>query len=1004
MYRIPAVGLAAVVLVFRVATFSCLAASPPEILSYPALSSTPVVADNSTVYSVAMTASDADGYNDLICLRTLFNYTEAGGDQSKGRGYLAWDKSDADITRYGGAWTLADAAGGGRWGYRTDAWGGTTYVTPLSCASTTGGQAAGGTGTRTVTWTFAAKPVWASNPLTNTADAWVADASGNTGWRDNPSEFEVVAAPCLVYAATPSAPVLTNPTSSTLDLAINPSDSSSDIFAIRISPALDGKAYVQADGSLGAAAVWRTKAAWGTKTVVGLASSTTYTFRVRGMNTGYGGCPSGYGPGGSATTGLLSRTINAGASGTAISRGIIGGATRLNPMSSAVWLKQWDVLDKTSARGIAGGLDADTYNWKDLSGQGVGHQGSPTPEQATTLAWMRLVRDHRSEPLLTANVRGIGPLSSSGYCRFYYSDTSIATVQTLAADWVRYVNYILPVYRQGDALPPGDQAILDSINWSGQPKLLSPGEDSTPKVTYWELGNEPEVGLPWCTQGATIFAPTPAEYAARYKQITAAMLAVDPTIKVGPCITTANNGNAWLDAVLADPSNQVDFIAYHPYGPLYSYSNARGDTPETAESGLRYMKPQQTTYQNGILARITASGRDPGSIALIVSEYNPSDWKWECSPQIRRMAHALGEAETIFTFAEQGLYAANYWGSPAWCGDGTETPGYKVFEMMQEQFGDRLIDAFTDGCNLRIYTTRNSNTQDIVIWVLNFSNTTDTPVRLGITNAGIVTRISMNRLARLEGETSLFDTNDPPITAPPNIDCVSTVLTGTLDPTGFTMTFPHATITTLTFHRSLKTAPDGTPVIAKGKAVTAAYSAEGYLYIEEDDRSYGIRVQGAFSGISVGDRVDIVGTLTTRKPDNFTKSERQITATSIAKVSSGTPPAPLAMSCRAVGGGPIGIAPGVKDGVGANNIGLLVRIAGKVTYKTGSYIYVDDGSGIRDILDRVGVLVKCPAAPSMPVGSIVVVTGVVEGSIPTGWTTNRRAIRARTADDIVVVQ
>jgi len=43
------------------------------------------------------------------------------------------------------------------------------------------------------------------------------------------------------------------------------------------------------------------------------------------------------------------------------------------------------------------------------------------------------------------------------------------------------------------------------------------------------------------------------------------------------------------------------------------------------------------------------------------------------------------------------------------------------------------------------------------------------------------------------------------------------------------------------------------------------------------------------------------------------------------------------------------MAPGVRDGVGLNNMGLLVRIAGRVTYVAGSYIYLDDGSNVRNL-------------------------------------------------------
>ncbi len=981
--------------------------SAPRITAPPAVSSATLVADDTTPYVVTMTVSDANGYNDINCVRVLFGFSTSGGDQSKGRGYMAWGLTDATITRFGGTWIYGDASGGARWAYRTDQWGGTTYVTPLSCSTSTSGKATGGTGYRTVSWTFTVKPAWAWNPLTNMADGWVDDASGAiVGWQPSGAEFDVVAAACASHPATPRAPVVSDPTPSTVKIAIDPADSDTDLFAIRISPTLDNRAWVQGNGSLGVSPVYQTKAAWGTKTITGLASSTAYTLTVRAVRNEPGSCPSEYGQAAVISTSLLSHTIDAGAAGKSTYRGVIGNATRLDfyPGKLRMIDKLWAVLEDTCARGVAGGLDADTYNWKDMSGQGVGHTGVPSSVVPTTLDWMRLARDHKARPLITANCRGIGPLDSSGYSRFYYTDTDISTVARLAADWVRYINYILPTYRQGDTLLPADQAILDSINWGDRPKLLEPGEAPTPKVTYWEIGNEPEVPLPWSTPGATIMAPSPAEYLQRYKQITSAMRAVDASIKTGPCITTANNGNAWLETLLDDSAAAVDFVSYHPYGPLYAYANSYGDTAAAAESALRYIKSQQDGYYNGIVTCINSSGRGLSNMKLLISEQNPSDWHWECSTQAARMSHALGLAESILTFMEQGIYSANYWSGPAWCSDGTETPGYKVFKKFQQTLseGDLLVDSFSDGVNIRAYTLWNSHTQDLNLWVLNFSNTQDMPLRFGLTNCGTATRVTKSLLAKLTGPTSLLDINSTPYTTPPNIEWTDTDLTGAIDPSGFTMTFPRATITVLTFHRNIRALPDSVPIALSGMVVTAAYPSEGYFYIESDDRTYGIRVAGSLSGLTVGDRVKVVGNTSTRKISNL-PVERQVYATSITKLSSGSALKPVGMNCRTIGGGPIGTAPGVKGASGVNNIGLLVTIAGRVTYSVGSTIIIDDGTNVFDAQGRGTVVVKCPGTSTYAIGDIVRVTGVTEASLPAGWTENRRYMRARTWGDIAKV-
>ena len=116
---------------------------------------------------------------------------------------------------------------------------------------------------------------------------------------------------------------------------------------------------------------------------------------------------------------------------------------------------------------------------------------------------------------------------------------------------------------------------------------------------------------------------------------------------------------------------------------------------------------------------------------------------------------------------------------------------------------------------------------------------------------------------------------------------------------------------------------------------------------------------------------------------------------------------PLAVKCAAVGGSALSaLCPGVVDangiaGDGLNNIGLLVTIAGKVTFKSGQYISIDDGSNVADVSGRVGVLVKCPSSTiPVEVGDIAAVAGIIEGSVPSGWTANRRYIHVRDMSEI----
>jgi hypothetical protein len=84
-------------------------------------------------------------------------------------------------------------------------------------------------------------------------------------------------------AATPNAPTVGNAGATTLDVTLaadaNPAGTEYAIHETTTNQ------YVQANGSLGASAVYQTAAAWGTKTVTGLAGATSYTFEAIARNS-----------------------------------------------------------------------------------------------------------------------------------------------------------------------------------------------------------------------------------------------------------------------------------------------------------------------------------------------------------------------------------------------------------------------------------------------------------------------------------------------------------------------------------------------------------------------------------------------------------------------------------------------------------------------------------------------------------------------------------------------
>ena len=84
-------------------------------------------------------------------------------------------------------------------------------------------------------------------------------------------------------AAVPAAPVVNNPTITTLDVAIGAGDGNSTPTQYAIYCSTTSQ-WVQSDGTLGASEAWQTASAWGTKTVTGLAEYTNYSFAAKTRN------------------------------------------------------------------------------------------------------------------------------------------------------------------------------------------------------------------------------------------------------------------------------------------------------------------------------------------------------------------------------------------------------------------------------------------------------------------------------------------------------------------------------------------------------------------------------------------------------------------------------------------------------------------------------------------------------------------------------------------------
>lgn len=504
-------------------------------------------------------------------------------------------------------------------------------------------------------------------------------------------------------------------------------------------------------------------------------------------------------------------TINLASAGIPFSRGVRGQAipsiNQFRPPATIGTQMGLAVAKGSSIRGVAGGLEADFYDWRTRSNDA----------RSTTLEYLQFARDYNAKLVITANIRGLAepdPSSDPDDRRFY--DTSLATVTQLAADWVRYTNVIAQTYHAGDLIAdPQDQAVINSLVWSTGPTdmhaiLPTPGEAPLPKVRYWEIGNEPRVGLTssyhftnsytFLTPNHTIDSTHKYDFRERYASMTAAMKAVDPTIKVGPALqsVSAVTEKELLNSILDRQSDgqylPVDFIGYHPYQTLYSTTIAAD-----IESRLRNVYTSHSARVLNLQSMIAASGRKPSSVELIASEVNVSNWSSNGTAAEAQMGHALGTVEEVFSFARLGLSDAHYWLWPGDPYDWTEQPVYKAYEGLRDHMGDAMLSVYSNGNN-RLYSTRDTTTGEIAVWGLNFSNSVDSSLQLNLANlAPGGYEADLMTLKAITGPTTLFSANLPSyLSGGPTyqVDWQSTSLAN-INTSSYVMSLPAATISVL---------------------------------------------------------------------------------------------------------------------------------------------------------------------------------------------------------------
>ena len=167
---------------------------------------------------------------------------------------------------------------------------------------------------------------------------------------------------------------------------------------------------------------------------------------------------------------------------------------------------------------------------------------------------------------------------------------------------------------------------------------------------------------------------------------------------------------------------------------------------------------------------------------------------------------------------------------------------------------------------------------------------------------------------------------------------------------------------------------DDTTLVRLPAAISAAFP--GFFYVEDTDRTSGIRVDEPAHGLFAGISVTVTGEVKTN-----VDGERYIDADYV-QTGGAEEVDPLVMTNVSLGGGDwqynAGTGAGqrgVQDGKGTNNIGVLVRVCGEVTHADTDFFYLDDGSNLEDGSGNVGVRARTYGLEVPDEGSFVEITG-----------------------------
>lgn len=662
-----------------------------------------------------------------------------------------------------------------------------------------------------------------------------------------------------------------------------------------------------------------------------------------------------------------------------------------------------------------GGCDADLFFWKKAIGpvesrpDQYGTNGCTTnvvnlgPVKFGLDEFLGFCEARNIEPMLTCRFRWPGSAGAPGIDGPDPYGEALAD----AVDLVEYCN------SPNDGSNPNggtDWAAVRAAN--GHPEPYG--------VKYFEIGNEPWGADPF---GSPREGDTASVYSLAFLTYLEQMKAVDPTINVSPStqlqdVRVIDRMNpTWAYSVHEQTGPFVESAQGHPYLP---YSGWQTDLLKLYDETMATPKAlDERVRTQRALIKLTNPDR-VGTIKLRISEWD-INYNWWYNPDqgrintyhSRTLKAAIALADTFRVWLEQPelIESAEWWhlyGNSPWACIPTNTsivyPPYHIFRIYNRHFGPEIVKTTVTGSPTFNYVATAGSVlpseYDIPYLTATASRSTDgASLYLVVINKDRVNSRSatINIRGFLEDagvayNGEIWEVNGPSVDDYNNPQNITTTVSNAVFPSTFDYTFPAHSVTSFKFSAGppmresvgeAKSMADGSLLMLGAKPVIAVFPPNE-CYIEEEDRSSGIRIVCEGASVSEGNRISVVGRLGTTSA-----GERYLAAEQLTNHGGSVSVEPLVTLTRAFG--PFDL----------DTNGMLVTVCGATGIPAANYFYLNDASGPRSVTGVEGVKVYCSNPP--PPGKFVRVTGVRSVEFPPGKTVPEPVIRTRRDSDVVMI-